>query len=159
MAETLEALVDGGKATGGPPLGPALGPMGVNIMEVVKVINEKTKHFDGMKVPVKIVIDPKTKEFEVSVGTPPTSALIKKELGIEKGSGNARTDKVGNLTIAQAKKVAQMKGESLLGTDLKDATKEVVGTCVSMGVTVEGQDPKDIQGKIADGKFDKEFAA
>ena len=85
MAEVIEALVDGGKATPGPPLGPALGPMGVNVVEIVAVINEKTKAFVGMKVPVKLTIDPKTKEFEVSVGTPPTSALILKELGI--GSG------------------------------------------------------------------------
>ena len=83
MAEILELLVDGGKATSGPPVGPALGPMGLNIMEVVKVINEKTKAFESMKVPVKLTIDTKTKKYEVTVGTPPTSALILKELGIE----------------------------------------------------------------------------
>ena len=81
MAETIEVLVEGGKASAGPPLGPALGPLGVNVMQVVNAINEKTKHFDGMKVPVKVIVDPKTKGFEIEVGTPPVTALILKELG------------------------------------------------------------------------------
>ena len=154
MAEVIEALVDGGKATAGPPLGPALGPLGVNIMEVVKAINEKTKAFQGMKVPVKVVVDPNTKSFEISVGTPPTSALIKKELGLEKGSGDARKTKVGNLTMEQVKKIADMKKDSLLGKDMKSRAKEIIGTCQSMGVTVEGKNPKDILKEIDEGKYD-----
>ncbi len=85
MAEVLELLVDGGKASSGPPVGPALGPLGLNIMQVVKDINDKTKAFEGMKVPVKLTIDTKTKAYEISVGTPPTSSLILRELGLEKG--------------------------------------------------------------------------
>ncbi len=154
MAEVIEALVDGGKATAGPPLGPALGPLGVNIMEVVKAINEKTKAFQGMKVPVKVVVDPNTKSFEITVGTPPTSALIKKELGIEKGSGDARKTKVGNLTMEQVKRIADMKKDSLLGKDMKSRVKEVIGTCQSMGITVEGKNPKDILKEIDEGKYD-----
>ena len=73
-------------ATAGPPLGPALGPLGINIMNVIKAINDKTKDFEGMKVPVKVIVDTATKDFEITVGTPPTSALIKGELGSEKGS-------------------------------------------------------------------------
>ena len=76
MAEKLDVLVDGGKATPGAPLGPALGPLGVNIVEIIKAINEKTKAFEGMKVPVTLVVDPKTKAYTITVGTPPTSALI-----------------------------------------------------------------------------------
>ncbi len=83
--ETVEALVEGGKATAAPPLGPALGPKGVNIGQVVAEINKKTESFKGMQVPVKVIIDPDTKEFEITVGTPPASSLIKKETGIEKG--------------------------------------------------------------------------
>ncbi len=154
MAEVIEALVDGGKATAGPPLGPALGPLGVNIMEVVKAINEKTKAFQGMKVPVKVVVDPNTKSFEITVGTPPTSALIKKELGIDKGSGDARKTKVGNLTMEQVKRIADMKKDSLLGKDMKSRVKEVIGTCQSMGITVEGKNPKDILKEIDEGKYD-----
>ena len=89
MAETIKALVEGGKASAGPPLGPALGPLGVNIMEIINTINDKTKQFSGMKVPVKVIIDPKTKKFEIDMGTPPATSLILKELNLEKGSGSA----------------------------------------------------------------------
>ena len=157
MAEKIEALVEGGKATAGPPLGPALGPLGVNIMQIINTINEKTKQFDGMKVPVKVLVDPKTKNFEIEVGTPPAASLILKELGAEKGSGSAGTHKIGNLTVDQAVKVAKMKQDNLLGKELKQKTKEVIGTCVSLGVTVEGKKPQEIQKEIDDGKFDSKF--
>lgn len=154
MAEVLKVLVDGGKASAGPPLGPALGPMGVNIMEVINAINEKTKQFEGMKVPVTLTVDASTKDFEVEVGTPPTSALILKELGVEKGSGDATRTKVGDLTIEQVKKVAEMKRSSMLGKKEKERVLEIIGSCVSVGVTVEGKDPKDMQKEIKDGVFD-----
>ena len=158
MAETLEVLVDGGKATAGPPLGPALGPMGMNIMEIVKAINDRTKSFEGMKVPVKLVIDTKAKSYSIEVGTPPTSALILKELGSEKGSGDAGKTRVGNLTIAQAVRIANMKADTMQGKDLKARVLEVVGTCVSMGVTVDGKAPKDATADIRAGKYDKVLA-
>lgn len=157
MAETVEALVEGGKATPGPPLGPALGPLGVNIVKVVAEINAKTKQFDGMRVPVKIIVDPKTKNFQIEVGTPPTSALILKEVKAEKGSGTPKTNKIGNITIKQAKKIAEMKSSSILAKDMKKAVKEVVGTCQSMGVTVEGKEPKEIIAEIDAGKWDKDI--
>ena len=157
MAEKIEALVEGGKASAGPPLGPALGPLGVNIMQVINTINDKTKQFSGMKVPVKVIVDPKTKNFEIQVGTPPASSLILKELNLEKGSGSAGTHKIGNITVDQAVKVAKMKQDNLLGKELKQKTKEVIGTCVSLGVTVEGKKPKEIQKAIDEGKFDSKF--
>jgi len=158
MAETIEVLVEGGKANAGPPLGPALGPLGVNVMQVVNAINEKTKHFDGMKVPVKVIVDPKTKSFEIEVGTPPVTALILKELGIEKGSGNPREEKVGNLSMDQVIKIAKMKYGDLLGKDLKRKVKEVIGSCVSIGVNVEGKSPKEVQKEIDEGKYDSKFS-
>ncbi len=157
MAETIEALVEGGKATAGPPLGPALGPLGVNIMEIINTINDKTKEFDGMKVPVKVIIDPKTKEFEIKVGTPPAASLILKELNLEKGSGAPSSHKIGDLTVDQAIKVAKMKKDNLLGKELKQKTKEIIGTCVSLGVTVEGKKPQEIQKAIDEGEFDSKF--
>jgi large subunit ribosomal protein L11 len=154
MPETIGVLVEGGKATPGPPLGPALGPTGVNVVQVVQMINEKTKKFDGMKVPVKVIINPKLKTgFDIEVGTPPTTALIMKELGIEKGSGNPKTDKKGNISIDQAKKIAEMKADAVLGKSIRTAVKEVVGTCVSMGVTVDGKDPKEVQKLIKEGGY------
>ena len=157
MAETIKALIDGGKASAGPPLGPALGPLGVNIMQIINTINEKTKEFDGMKVPVKVIIDSKTKDFEIEVGTPPAASLILKELGLEKGSGSAGTHKIGDLTVDQAIKVAKMKYDNLLGKELKQKTKEIIGTCVSAGITVEGKKPQEIQKAIDEGEFDTKF--
>ena len=158
MTETIEALVEGGKASAGPPLGPALGPMGVNIMQIINTINEKTKEFEGMKVPVKVIIDPKTKNFEIEVGTPPATSLILNEMGVEKGSGSPSKHKIGNITIDQVIKVAKMKFDSLLGRDLKEKTKEIVGTCVSMGVTVEGKNPKEIRKAIDEGEYNSKFS-
>ena len=157
MADTIKALVDGGKASAGPPLGPALGPLGVNIMQIVNTINDKTKQFEGMKVPVKVIVDPKTKKFEVEVGTPPASSLILKELKLEKGSGAPSTKKIGNLTVDQSIKVAKMKHSNLLGKNLKKKTKEIIGTCVSMGITVEGKRPQEIQKAIDEGTYDSKF--
>ncbi len=158
MAETIKALVDGGKASAGPPLGPALGPLGVNIMEIISAINSKTKDFAGMKVPVTIIVNPKTKSFEIEIGTPPASSLILNEIHVEKGSGSPSTHKVGNLTIDQAIKIARMKQQNLLGKTLKQKTKEVIGTCVSVGVRVEGKSPVEVQKDIDAGVYDTKFS-
>ena len=154
MANSVEVLVDGGKASAGPPLGPALGPMGLNVMNVVKVINEKTAAFVGMKVPVTVKVDPKTKAFEVTVGTPPTSALIFAELKVEKGSGTPKSSKVGNLTLEQVIKVSRMKQDSLMGADLKARCSEVAGTANSCGVTIEGMDARSFQAALKTGQYD-----
>jgi large subunit ribosomal protein L11 len=156
MVDTVEVLVDGGKATAGPPLGPALGPKGVNAAQVVAQINEKTKAFAGMKVPVKVLIND-DKSFEIKIGTPPMSALIKGELGLSSGSGNARTNKVGNLSLDQAKKIADMKQDDLLGADLKARVLEVAGNCVSVGVTIDGKDAKVFQKDVKAGVYDGQF--
>jgi large subunit ribosomal protein L11 len=139
-------------------LGPALGPLGVNIVQVVNKINEVTKDYAGMKVPVKVSVDPEDKTFEISVGTPTASALIVAELKIEKGSGTPNTVKAGDLTMEQVVKIAKIKGPQLLAPDTKGASKELLGTCVSMGVTVEGKDPREIQKEIDEGNYDKLFA-
>jgi large subunit ribosomal protein L11 len=155
--KTVDALVNGGQATAGPPLGPALGPLGVNVLAIVNKINELTKDFAGMKVPVKITVDPETKQFEVTMGTPTTSALIVSELKIEKGSGTPNVDKVGNLSMAQVIGLAKKKRLELLAKSLRLATKEVLGSCVSMGVTVEGKDPREAQREVDEGKYDSLF--
>jgi len=111
-----------------------------------------------MKVPIKVIVDPKTKKFEIEVGTPPSSSLILKELRLDKGSGTPSTRKIGNLTVDQAIKVAKMKQDGLLGKNLKKKTKEVIGTCVSMGITVEGKKPQEVQKAIDDGVYDSKFS-
>lgn len=153
----VDALVDGGNATPGPPLGPTLGALGVNTGKVVAEINEKTKEYGGMKIPVKIIIDEESKDFEIKVGSPPVSALIKKELGIEKGTQAGET--VGNLTFAQLTKISEAKKDSLLANDLKAAIKEVVGVCRTLGVTVEGRAAKELTGELSKGVFDDVIAS
>jgi len=157
--ETVEVMVEGGKATAAPPLGPALGPIGVNIGQVVGKINEKTKVFAGMKVPVKVKIEKETKEFDIEVGTPPASQLLKKEAGIEKGSGNAKQDKVADVLIEQIIKIAKMKESALLGKTLKEKVLEIIGTCNSMGILVEGKPAVEAQKEVKEGKFDSEIKA
>jgi large subunit ribosomal protein L11 len=151
----VEALVSGGKATAGPPLGPALGPLGVNVLAIVNKINEITKNYSGMKVPVKISVDTENKEFEVTVGTPTTSALLVSELGVTKGSSVPNTEKIGNVSLEQIVRIAQVKINDVLARDLKAAVKEVLGTSVSMGVTVEGKDPREVQKDVDQGKYDE----
>lgn len=151
----IKVMVNGGKANAGPPLGPALAPTGINIGEVVAKINEKTASFDGMQVPVTISIS--GKDFEITVGLPPTSALIKKEVNAAKGAANPKTDVVGNLTIEQIKKIASQKMDALNSKDEKAAVCEVIGVCNSMGVQVEGKRAKDTIADIHEGKFDDKF--
>ncbi len=153
----IEVLVPGGKATPGPPLGPTLGPLGINVKMAIDKINEETKAFNGMQVPVKITIDDK-KQFTIQVGTPPTSSLIKKELGIELGSGTPSEKFIGNLTIKQAIAIANMKRKDSLSKNMKNGVKEVIGTCLSLGVTVEGMKAKEAIATINSGKFDSEFS-
>lgn len=155
--EQVDVLVEGGKATAAPPLGPALGPLGVNIGQVVADINKKTESFKGMQVPVKVIVDTSTKDYDIEIGTPPASALLKKEAGIEKGSSNPKTDKVADVLIEQIIKIAKMKEGNLLGKTLKEKIKEIAGTCNSMGILVEGKPAFETIQDINNGKFDKEI--
>lgn len=155
--KVVELLVSGGQATAGPPIGPTLGPLGVNVLAIVNKINELTKGYSGMKVPVKVIVDPETKQFEVSVGTPTTSALIISELKVEKGSGSPKAQKIGNLAMEQVIRIAKVKRPELLAKTLKAAVKEILGSCASMGVTVEGEDPIKVQKEIDKGKYDEMF--
>ena len=155
--ETIECLVSGGKATAAPPLGPALGPLGVNIGQVIVEINKKTNSFGGMQVPIKVIVNKDTKEFEITVGTPPASQLILKEAGLTKGSGNPLQDKVADIRIEQVIKIAKMKETALLGKTLKEKVKEIIGTCNSMGIMVHGADAKTAIKQVNEGKFEKEI--
>jgi large subunit ribosomal protein L11 len=152
--KTVELIVAGGQATAGPPLGPALGPLGVNIMAVVTKINELTKDYAGMKVPVKVLVNPEDKTFDVTVGVPTSSALLVSELKIEKGSGTPNSAKVGDIQVEQIVRIAKIKRPELLAKTLKGAAKEIMGTCVSMGVTIEGKDPREAQKEVDEGKYD-----
>ncbi len=153
MAEVVEVLVPGGKATAGPPLGPALGPLGINVKAVVDEINKKTASFNGIQVPVRVEVDDK-KAFTVTVGIPPTTALLMKEAGIEKGSNEPNTNIVGDIPLEAVISIAKMKFDDMLSYDLKGAAKEVVGSCVSVGLTISGKKPKEMIVEINSGVHD-----
>lgn len=163
---TVKAIIQGGKATPAPPLGPALAPTKVNVSEVINAINQKTKEFDGMEVPVTINIDLKTKEFDISVGTPSVAALVKKELKVQKLSKAAfnvyQKDEVKeefkeSLKFEQVVKIARAKMEDIKTDNLKNAVKQVVAFCVSGGVYIEGKKPKEIIKEIDEGKWDEKI--
>ena len=148
---TISGLVEGGKATGGPPFGPALGPLGVNINSIIGEINEKTKQYPGIRIPVKVIVDTGAKTFKVEIGAPPTSALILKELGVQSGA-KAKDEVVGNLTLDQVKKIAKAKESLMFGGTVQDRVKQILGTCKSMGVKCENEDPRNMIKKINSGE-------
>ena len=158
MAGTIEALVPGGQATPGPPLGPELGPTPVDVQEVVSRINEETAAFDGMEVPVTVEYDDDG-SFSIDVGVPPTAELIKDEAGFETGSGEPQTDFVADMTVDQVRKVAEQKSTDLLSYDTKNAAKEVGGTCASLGVTIDGEDARTFNDRVDAGEYDDVLAA
>ena len=155
--QKISSLVTGGGASAGPPLGPALGPLGVNIMKVIKAINDKTKDFEGMKVPVTVSVDPDTKKWDIEVGIPSAAALILKEAGIQKGSGTSGTEWVGDVTIDAIAKIANTKLEKSYASSLKSVAKTVIGTCLALGIKIEGKTPKEITAEINEGKWDEQL--
>ncbi|MHA1303267.1 MAG: 50S ribosomal protein L11 [Candidatus Heimdallarchaeaceae archaeon] len=151
---TVDLLVDGGRATPGGSMGPALGPTGVNLKQVVDEINKKTQAYNGMKVPVTVTVYKKTRQFEISVGIPPASALILKEAGIEKASGEPNTNIVGDITFEQLINAAKAKWPDLTAATLGAACKELLGTMVCMGITCDGKEPRVVQKEIDEGTYD-----
>lgn len=153
----IKLLVEGGAMKPGPTLSQKLGPAGINVGQVISKVNDVTKDFKGLKVPVELDVDPLTREFEVAVFSPPVSELLKKELGIEKGSGLQNKKYVANASIEQVISVAKTKFPNMLAKDLKKAVKTVIGTCVSLGVLVESQPASHFGHQIEGGKFGKEI--
>ncbi len=155
--QTVSALVTGGQASAGPPLGPTLGPLGVNILQIVTAINEKTKDFEGMKVPVTVNVDKVTKKWTVEVGIPSAAALILKEAGIQKGSGTSGATWVGDISPDVVVKVAKLKIDSSYALNIKSASKEIIGTCLALGIKISGKNPKEATADLESGKWDDKF--
>tara|TARA_Y100000310_G_C20703043_1_gene831890 strand:+ start:5716 stop:6453 length:738 start_codon:yes stop_codon:yes gene_type:complete len=155
----IKLIVEGGKASTTPAMAQTLGPMKIDMGEMLGKINEKTAEFKGMKVPVEINVDEKDKSYDMIVMTPPASELIKKELGINLGSGVPDKKKVGNISIEQLLKVAKMKREGMFVNNLMSAVKAIAGSCNSMGILIEGNDSATFNGLLAEGKYDNEINA
>lgn len=154
----IKLLAEGGAMKPGPALSQKLGPAGIPMNKVIEKINEATSDFNGLKVPVELDVDIKTKTFEVKVFSPPVAELLKKEFGIQKGSGEQNKNRVANASIEQIISVAKTKMQNLLCKDLKSAVKVVVGTCVSLGILIENKPAKEIEKDIEEGKYDNEIA-
>lgn len=153
----VKLLVEGGDMKPGPAIAQKIGPLGINMGKVIQEVNKATEGFKGLKVPVELNINTKTKNFEVKVSSPPVSELIKKELGIEKASGGSKKLQVGNLAIEQVIKIAKTKQQDMLANDLKAAVKSVAGSCVSLGVLIENENPKKVEEQIVSGKYNEEI--
>ena len=153
----IKLLVEGGSMQPGPTLSQQIGPLGLNIGQIISKVNDATKDFKGLKVPIELDINASTKEFNVKVFSPPVSELLKKEIGIEKGSGAQKKIQVANASIEQIISVAKQKSPNLLCNDLKSAVKTIVGTCVTLGILIENKPAKEIEQEIDAGKYDKEI--
>ena len=158
MADSIEVLVPGGEANPGPPLGPELGPTPVDVQAVVQDINEETAAFDGTEVPVTVSYEDDG-SFDIEVGVPPTAELVKDEGGFDTGSGEPQEEFVADLDVDQVIQIAEQKQSDLLSYDLRNAAKEIVGTCTSLGVTIEGEDPREFKQRLERGEYDDRFAS
>lgn len=140
----VNLLIEGGAAKAGAAIGGQLGPLGVNIQKILTEINKKTQPFKGLQVPVKIIVDEKTKNYEIKIGTPPISQLIKSKAKIEKGSGKTGAEWVGNITMEDVEEIAQAKQDKNIATTKQKLIKQIIGTCQSMGITINNKKPKEI---------------
>ncbi|GAB2534564.1 50S ribosomal protein L11 [Brachybacterium huguangmaarense] len=136
VASIIKLQIQAGAATPAPPVGPALGAAGVNMMEFVKAYNAATEHQRGNIIPVEITVY-EDRSFTFVTKTPPAAELIKKAAGLQKGSATPHTDKVGSVTMAQVREIAETKMPDLNANDIDAAAKIVAGTARSMGITVE----------------------
>ena len=132
----IKLQIPAGKATPAPPVGPALGQHGVNIMAFTKEFNERTKNDVGMIIPVVITVYA-DRSFTFVTKTPPAAVLLKKAAGIKSGSGKPNKDKVGKISRAQLQEIAQTKAADMTGADIEAMTRSIEGTARSMGLVVE----------------------
>ncbi len=155
----IKLLVEGGNMTPGPAVAQQLGPMGINVGQVIADVNIATSDFKGVTVPVHLTINPETKAVSIKVLSPPTSELIKKELKIEKASGARLKQRVGNFAIEQVISIAKSKHDSMLSNDFMATVKSVIGTCQALGVLIENKEISEVLKEIAEGKYAEEISA
>ncbi len=155
----IKLLVEGGNMTPGPAVAQQLGPMGINMGQVISDVNTATSGFKGITVPVHLTVNPETKEVSIKVLSPPTSELIKKELKIEKASGARLKQRVGNLAIEQVISIAKAKHGHMLSNDFMATLKSIIGTCQALGILIENKEVKEVLKEITEGKYAEEISA
>jgi large subunit ribosomal protein L11 len=154
----IKLIIEAGDMKPNAAISQKLGPMGINIGKVIAEVNKATLSFKGIKVPVELDVNAKSKEFKVHVSSPPTAELLKKEIGVETASGQAKKTKVGNISIEQIIKIALVKSPSMTAGSLKSAVRSVIGSCVSLGILVENKEAKEAEIEVLQGKYDKEIS-
>ncbi len=153
--KTITVQIEGGNARPGPPLGPTLSALGLNVKKVVDEINKKTEQYKGMTIPVKIIVNTKTKEYRIEVGIPTTTALLLRAVGAKEPSGAPMHQKIGDLPFEKIVEIALMKKSQLLAKTLKGAVKMILGSARSIGITVDGKDPKEVTKLVDEGHYDE----
>ena len=153
----IKLIVEGGEMKPGPAVSQQLGPMGINLGKVIADVNKETAGFKGVKVPVEIDVDAKTKHYTIQVFSPPMAEMVKKELGLESGSGEAGKTYVGNIAFENLIGIAKNKLNSLPARNLKSAVSMAVGTCVSMGVLIDSKNAVQVARELSEGVYDKEI--
>jgi large subunit ribosomal protein L11 len=156
---SVKLLVEGGNMKPSPAVAQQIGPMGINMSKVISDINEKTGNFKGMNVPVILDVDGVTKNYTITVKSPPTSELLKKEVGISKGTGARLKSTSGDIAFERIISVALQKHDNMLSHDLMNTIKSVLGTCQAMGVIVDNKEIKDIMSEVNSGKYDAMISA
>lgn len=150
----IKLLVEGGEMKPGPSLSQKIGPLGLNLGKIISDVNKATTSFKGIKVPVTLDINTKTKDVSVKVSTPPTAELLKKEFAIQKGSPQPNNIKMANASIEHLIKIAKVKQPDMLVESFKAAVKSVVGSCASLGILIESKEPKLVMEEIDKGVYD-----
>jgi len=152
--KVIKVQVEGGKASPAPPLGPAITDAGLNIAEVIEKINKMTEMYKGFTVTVKIIVDLDTKNYEIQLELPTVTSLLLSIAKASEPSGDPMHKKIGNISIEDVIRVALMKKPELTAKTLKAAVKTILGSARSIGLTVEGKDPKDVIKEMEQGAYD-----
>lgn len=152
--KVIKIQVEGGKASPAPPLGPAITDAGLNVAEVIEKINKMTEVYKGLTVTVKIIVDLDTKNYEIQLELPTVTSMLLSMAKASEPSGDPMHKKIGNISIEDVVRVALLKKPELTAKSLKAAVKTILGSARSIGLTVEGKDPKDVIKEVEQGVYD-----
>jgi len=152
--KVIKIQVEGGKASSAPPLGPAITDAGLNVAEVIEKINKMTEVYKGLTVTVKIIVDLDTKNYEIELELPTVTSMLLSMAKASEPSGDPMHKKIGNISIEDVIRVALLKKPELTAKSLKAAVKTILGSARSIGLTVEGKDPKDVIKEVEQGVYD-----